>query len=75
MTHTSRVSRRRFLQGAAAAGLAGPAIITSSLWSKPNGKPNESAAWVNYLLSTGNKNFLVDQFLISGEYYNGSTTW
>jgi len=35
MTLTSRISRRRFLQGMTAAGLAGPAIITSSLWSKP----------------------------------------
>ena len=39
------------------------------------GVSEESVAWVNYLHSTGNKNFLVNQFLISGEYYNGSTTW
>jgi hypothetical protein len=42
MTLTSGISRRRFLQGMTAAGLAGPAIITSSLWSKPNGKPKDT---------------------------------
>jgi predicted dehydrogenase len=40
MTRTSRFSRRRFLQGITAAGLAGPVMITSSLWGKANGKPN-----------------------------------
>jgi predicted dehydrogenase len=41
MTSSTRLSRRRFLQNMTAAGLAGPAIVTSSLWGKPNAKPND----------------------------------